>query len=122
MLNQEVNLILEQDVSDIKNLFGSDWHVVHRIDLWNELLRLATAPSEELSLPKSLAKVVWRVEVTSVDVEGGDVKLADGTVIQSDLVIGKTSSRLITDSCSLLTQNLTGADGVKSIVRPPVVG
>ncbi|KAK2596296.1 hypothetical protein N8I77_013192 [Diaporthe amygdali] len=96
------NLIKETDLSGIKQAFGSDWHVVHRIDLWNELLRLATAPSEDLGIRGSPARVEWRAEVVDVDAESGDVKLGDGTVVPSDLVIG--------------------ADGIKSATRHLVVG
>lgn len=83
------NLIKETDLSGIKQAFGSDWHVVHRIDLWNELLRLATAPSGDLGIRGLPAKVEWRAEVVDVDTESGDVKLGDGMVVPSDLVIGK---------------------------------
>lgn len=88
-LDHNGNLMQEQDVSGIKDLFGSDWHVVHRIDLWQELLRLATASSEDLGISGSPAQIVWRSDVVRVDVESGDVQLADGTTIHSDLVIGK---------------------------------
>ncbi|KAH7125488.1 hypothetical protein B0J11DRAFT_558850 [Dendryphion nanum] len=100
-LNHEGALISEQDVSNIKGLFGSDWHVVHRIDLWNELLRMAAGPSDEIGLSGSPAKLIWCANVVGVDVESGDVNLANGEVIQSDLVIG--------------------ADGIKSIVRSQVL-
>lgn len=92
-LNHEGVLINEQDVSGMKGLFGSDWHVVHRIDLWNELLRLATDPSDKMSIPGSPAKVVWRADVFDVDVDSGKVSLSNGEIIESDLVIGNTPLR-----------------------------
>lgn len=87
-------LVEDKDLSHHIELFGSDWYVVHRIDLWTELLRLATAPSAKLGVSGSPAKVVWRANVSNVDVESGDVLLDDGTVIQSDLVIGEIDSHL----------------------------
>ncbi|KAH6619056.1 hypothetical protein C7974DRAFT_401415 [Boeremia exigua] len=100
-LDHKGALVQEQDVSGIKELFGSDWHVVHRLDLWNELLRLATTSSEDLGLVGQPVKIFWRVDVVKVDIESGDVSLADGTIISADLVIG--------------------ADGIKSTIRPLVV-
>ena len=88
VLDEHGTVIRTQDVTGMKENFRSDWLVVHRIDLWNELLRLATGSSEKLGLPGSPAKVIWRAQVVGVDVESGDVRLADGTVIASDLVIG----------------------------------
>lgn len=89
-LDHKGNLIQETALTGIKKAFGSDWHVVHRIDLWNELLRLATAPSEELGIDGTPAMIKWRADVVDVDTDSGDVRLGDGTVLSSDLVIGKT--------------------------------
>lgn len=83
------NLILETSLAGVKQTFGSDWYVVHRIDLWNELLRLATAPSKDLGIGGTPAKVIWCADVVDVDANSGDVSLGDGRVVPSDLVIGK---------------------------------
>ncbi|PSN64651.1 FAD binding domain protein [Corynespora cassiicola Philippines] len=101
-LDHKGNVVKEQDVSNIRQIFGGDWHVVHRIDLWNELLRLATAPSNDLGVSGQPANVIWNSDVADVDVEAGDVLLKDGSVFHSDLVIG--------------------ADGIKSTLRSKVVG
>lgn len=89
-LDHKGNLIQETVLTGIKKAFGSDWHVVHRIDLWNELLRLATAPSEELGIDGAPATIKWRADVVDVNMDSGDVRLGNGTVVPSDLVIGKT--------------------------------
>lgn len=85
------SLLQESSLTGIKQTFGSNWHVVHRIDLWNELLRLATAPSEELGIGGKPANIKWRAQVLDVNPGSGDVGLSDGTIVPSDLVIGETS-------------------------------
>ncbi|KAG6353399.1 hypothetical protein INS49_007481 [Diaporthe citri] len=101
-LDHKGNLIQETALTGIKEAFGSDWYVVHRIDLWNELLRLATAPSVELGIDGAPATIKWRADVVDVNTDSGDVELGNGTVVPSDLVIG--------------------ADGIKSATRHLVVG
>jgi salicylate hydroxylase len=93
-LTHEGKVIIESVLPDLKAQFGGDWIVQHRADLWNEFFTLATAPSEELGLAGQPAKIIWGAEVVDVDVESGDVKLADGRVIHSDLVIGMSCRRL----------------------------
>ncbi|KAL4861433.1 hypothetical protein BDV12DRAFT_191078 [Aspergillus spectabilis] len=100
--NAQGKLIQETDLSSLAALAGEAWCFQHRADLWEEFLRLATAPGHEVGSPGQPCKVRFNCEVVDVDVESGLVKLADGSVISSDLVIG--------------------ADGVKSLVRPLVVG
>jgi salicylate hydroxylase len=98
----------------------ADWYFQHRGDLWNEFCRLATAPSAELGIAGQPAKILWGVDVVHVDVNSGDVKLADGNVIPSDLVIGA-----VIRPRDCMTSMLTGvlaADGIKSVVRPLIVG
>ena len=67
---------------------NADFLMCHRVDLWNELLRLATAPSEELGIIGEPAKVIWGDDFVDVDVESGDVTLADGQRFGSDVVVG----------------------------------
>ena len=71
----------------------ADWLMFHRADLWEEMLRLATG--EKVGVLKEKGDVVGKpaevrfgVEVIGVDVVSGDVKLASGEVVKSDLVIG----------------------------------
>lgn len=92
--DQTGTLVADFDIGPFARAVGTDPTFQHRADLWEELMRLATAPSEELGIGGSPAKVQWGVDVVSVDVELGEVTLADGTKIASDLVIGTRSPSL----------------------------
>ncbi|OJJ43050.1 hypothetical protein ASPZODRAFT_154795 [Penicilliopsis zonata CBS 506.65] len=96
------NIVQELDMTDLVAAAGSEWRLNHRGNLWVELHRLATAPSEELGISGSPAKIFWEVDVVDVDVEAGRVRLQDGTELHGDLIVG--------------------ADGIRSMVRPLVVG
>ncbi|KAJ0419705.1 hypothetical protein BJY00DRAFT_324237 [Aspergillus carlsbadensis] len=94
-------LIDDRLISPAKD-YGADWLFQHRADLRDEFLRLATAESASLGIPGAPATVRWSSEVVSVDVEEGILLLASGEEIKADVLIG--------------------ADGIKSVVRPYVVG
>lgn len=101
-LDKAGKLLQTNDMTKFACISQADWLFQHRADLWSEFVRLATAPSATLGISGQPAKVLWGSEVVSVDVESGDVVLADGGKIGSDLIIG--------------------ADGIRSVVRPLVVG
>lgn len=86
--DQTGKLVAEFDMTPFVRMVGSYPTFQHRADLWDELMRLATAPSEELGIGGKPATVRWDADVVSVDVESGEVTLADGSKITSDLVIG----------------------------------
>ncbi|RAH66840.1 FAD/NAD(P)-binding domain-containing protein [Aspergillus aculeatinus CBS 121060] len=95
---------------DYRREFGADWLFFHRADLRDELLRLATAPSEEVGVMGCPARVRWGVGVVScggssgqgdIKVENGEVVLSTGEVVRADLVVA--------------------ADGIKSTLRPLVL-
>lgn len=65
-----------------------DYWLCHRVDVWHELLYLATGDSRELGIEGKPAKMMFGVDVMDVDVDNGEVKLSDGTTLESDLVIG----------------------------------
>lgn len=79
----------ETDMIQFHKHTKADWLFQHRADLFNELLRIATAPSAELEISGEPAKVLWSTDAVEVDVESGAVTLADGKVIESDLVLGQ---------------------------------
>ncbi|PYI26518.1 FAD/NAD(P)-binding domain-containing protein [Aspergillus indologenus CBS 114.80] len=91
---------------DYRREFGADWLFFHRADLRDELLRLATAPSEEVGVVGDPARVRWGVKVVGWgsgqgDLEDGEVVLSTGEVVRADLVVA--------------------ADGIKSTLRPLVL-
>lgn len=95
-------MVHEDDMSNILETFGEQWLSFHRSDLRSEFLRLATCPSAELGIGGDPARLVFGAKVTSVDVETGAVATEDGAVYEADMVIA--------------------ADGIRSVVRPLVVG
>jgi salicylate hydroxylase len=59
----------------------------------DELLRLATAPSEELGIAGQPATMVWQKGAVGLDPEEGIVTLQDGTTVKGDLVVGELGRR-----------------------------
>lgn len=86
--NKNGKQIHYQDMAKFAENTQADWLFQHRADLWEEWLRLATTPSHELGIAGQPARMIWGVDVADVDVETGEVKLADGRTLSSDLVIG----------------------------------
>ncbi|CAK7221497.1 hypothetical protein SBRCBS47491_004545 [Sporothrix bragantina] len=101
-LNKDGSVINTVEMNDLRKTYGADWYFQHRSDLWNEFFLLATDPSESLGIGGNPTTCIWDAQAVDVDVDSGDVRLSDGRTIKSDLVIG--------------------ADGIRSIVRPLVVG
>lgn len=88
------NLIAEVDRSQFQRNSKGDWLFLHGADLFNELLRMATAPSEELCISGMSALIRWSTDVIGVDVESGKVTLAGGERIESDLVVGMSKPKV----------------------------
>ena len=88
-------LLNDVPTSRLRTPSESEWNytLCHRIDLWNEMFRLATATSEELGIAGQPARMVWSADVVDCDVETGRVTMSDSTIINSDLVIGKSHTR-----------------------------
>lgn len=76
---------------DMRERYGSPLMSHMRVDVRTELLRLATAPPEELGLDTSAipAAMVWGNGAVDLDAEAGKVTLEDGSVVEADIVIGK---------------------------------
>lgn len=88
-------LLTFQDFTKLEDQEGEPLRTVHRVDLHNELLRLACDGENPVTLSLSSA-------VRDVDVKNGILKLSDNTTHKADLIVG--------------------ADGVHSTVRQFVLG
>ncbi|KAL2859183.1 FAD/NAD(P)-binding domain-containing protein [Aspergillus pseudodeflectus] len=69
---------------DFREHSGGPWYLAHRVDLHNELQRLARDP-EGQGRPVDIR---LRSEVVGYDADKGSITLADGSVQYGDLVIG----------------------------------
>lgn len=87
--------LISLDFSNAELRFGGPTFGVHRVDMHNELLRLALDGQEATSVLRLSSRVV------SCDAEEGIVTLADGSTHTADLIVG--------------------ADGVHSVLRDVVV-
>ncbi|BDD62626.1 hypothetical protein MAP00_007589 [Monascus purpureus] len=91
----------DDDMHPIAEKVGAPWYTQLWVDGWNELMRLATAPSDELGISGKQPTFIWGAKVVDADIEKGEVLVADGRKFQGDLIIG--------------------ADGVNSAIRRLVV-
>ncbi|KAI0408303.1 FAD binding domain protein [Xylaria palmicola] len=69
--------------------YGSPLVTHMRVDVRTELLRLATAPPEDLGLDASAApaSMVWHNGAVDLDAEAGRITLADGALVEADVVV-----------------------------------
>ncbi|KAJ0342371.1 hypothetical protein KNSL1_010705 [Colletotrichum chrysophilum] len=79
---ETLDLVHSLELGVIANEYGSPWYFAHRVDLHQELKRMATAADGGPPLTIKL-----RSEVTSYDPENAAIGLSDGTTITSDLVV-----------------------------------
>lgn len=85
--DKEGNLLRE--ITGVTEPFGSEWLLMHRQDLKDELARLATGDAAKLGISGPPARVVQGVQVTEVDVEHGRVTLGGGEVVEADVIVGE---------------------------------
>jgi salicylate hydroxylase len=67
----------------IDSMYGAPWYSIHRVDLHNELKRLAQEPAAG----RKGAKIRLECEVVGADFEAGTIVLSDGTVHRKDLIV-----------------------------------
>ncbi|KAF4181098.1 hypothetical protein CNMCM8694_005577 [Aspergillus lentulus] len=94
-----VSVLVEYHVT---GRYGADTLSMKRSDFRDELLRLATAPSDELGIQGRPAQIVFNTSVIDIDPEKATVTLKDGSAVEADVVIV--------------------ADGVHSRLRRRIVG
>lgn len=82
---------------DFEGKYKAETMTMKRSDFRDELLRLATAPSEKLGIQGSPAKMVFNTSVVDVEPDEGLVVFKDGSTIQADVVIGEFSRIDITE-------------------------
>ena len=93
--------IVRLNLEDVEERYGAPLVSIHRVDLHNELLRLATVQdSRENEAPK--VRLLLNSRVVEASADDGSVTLADGSVTKADLVVA--------------------ADGVRSVLRDVVLG
>ena len=80
--------LLQEIDPKMKETFGASSLTHLRVDVRNELVRLATAPSAELGIVGEPAEIVYDTPVIDLDAENGAVTLIDGSEVKADLVIG----------------------------------
>ena len=80
--------LLQEIDPKMKETFGVSSLTHLRVDVRNELVRLATAPSADLGIEGEPAQIVYGTPVINLDAENGVVILNGGSEIKADLVIG----------------------------------
>jgi salicylate hydroxylase len=81
--------LTEDIVLDLESRFDAQYMSQKRSGFREELLRLATAPSDDLGIQGVLAKIVFNTSVIGSESEEGVVTLSDSPTHMADLVIGK---------------------------------
>lgn len=111
MYDKGGNLLNDVGFVDSKLRFGADFLALKRSDFRDELLRLATAESEELGIGGEPAKMVFNNSVVGLDPQEGVITLSDGSTASGDVVIGMCnqvnspeSNRVMTDQFQLLME------------------
>ena len=78
-----LEMIARTDLRDSEERFGAPVHTVHRVDLHNELIRLASRKAEG----QQDVQLQLGAKVRTADAEEGMVELEDGTKHRADLIV-----------------------------------
>ncbi|QKX63106.1 uncharacterized protein TRUGW13939_10274 [Talaromyces rugulosus] len=96
-----------QDLSKASERFGASYVAVHRVDLHEELMRLA-----KLNEPGGV-ELHLSSRVVRIDANAGQIELIDGRLEEADLIIGadgiRAVSRMVIDGLAGNTSASTGA-------------
>lgn len=75
---------------DFHARYGGDMLLMKRSDFRAELLRLATAPAQEIDgVRGEPAKIFFNTPVVDLDPETATITLKDGSTVQGDVVVGE---------------------------------
>ncbi|KAI6353923.1 hypothetical protein MCOR25_008836 [Pyricularia grisea] len=83
----EVQWLVEKDTKQIDKVYGGPWMAAHRVDLHEELRRLAFAEPGVGDETWGTIEVRLGAEVVAYSPETPSVTLADGQVVSGDLVV-----------------------------------
>ncbi|KAI6301320.1 hypothetical protein MCOR03_000821 [Pyricularia oryzae] len=83
----EVQWLAEKDTKLIDDVYGGPWMAAHRVDLHEELRRLAFAEPAAVDDAWGTVEVRLGAEVVAYSPETPSVTLADGQVVSGDLVV-----------------------------------
>lgn len=79
----EMSVMGQSDFSGFEKAFGAPYLLSHRVDLHEALRDMATSTE----LPGKPAEIITGAHVASYDAEAGSVQLADGSVLNADLIV-----------------------------------
>ena len=100
-----LDTIVSLDMSASEQRFGAPMVTIHRVDLHEELLRLALL--EDSKTPK--VELHLASKVVAADAEEGTVELADGTLHRADLIVAADGLHSVLKSIVLGDESLAGA-------------
>lgn len=83
-LSEKGEILKHLDLREPNKQWQHPWHLCHRVNLHDQLKRLATSTDQ----PGPPAKLHKSSKVVSVDPERGTITLEDGKTVEADLVIG----------------------------------
>lgn len=87
-------------LGDLKERYGAEWYLLHRVDLHTELLRLAVEPRE--AGEGEPVKIRLDAEVSEeTDVETATIRLKSGEECKKDLIVAADGVHVSTSACIL---------------------
>lgn len=113
MLGSSLERVSAVDLSMAVEKFGASCWSIHRVDLHNELLRLATCEDAANSKPVSL-----RLGAQVVNATAGSITLKDGECHTADLIVAADGLHSVLRD-TVLTAEKPSPSGCKTLCRAP---
>lgn len=92
---------------DFLNRYGANSLTMKQSDFRDELYRLASAPAIEFGIAVNPVKTIFHIDAVDVDLDTGEVTLANGSKDVGDVVISKCRRLAYPDLWSCIYQILT---------------